>query len=162
MEQLHPIHSHQTLDVLLPEFMVNPYLRALNALTSGMTKLQINTSYTPYNAGFTPYDTNTPNANTPNVGNSNGATPTGFRFNALPNLSNPSSNPLNAVTPTNIKKENNDNNIQQQQQTKLNSNAQKNINNNLYIMKAQQLQHQQKAERVTYSYPSYAEAVMNR
>ena len=65
---------------------------SLTGLTGGISKLQINTStlnsYNPYSgpSGFTPYaggHTPTGNnsaANTPNPGNSTGATPTGFRF----------------------------------------------------------------------------------
>ena len=65
---------------------------SLTGLTGGINKLHINTnslqSYNPYStgSGFTPYaggSTPTGNnsaANTPNPGNSNGPTPTGFRF----------------------------------------------------------------------------------
>eukprot|EP01083_Nonionella_stella_P216306 777717_1 len=101
---------------------------SLTALTGPMTKLHINTSYNPYNtAGFTPNDFNNSQTNTPNIPNSNGPTPTGFRFN---NYSNPYSNIATPTTPLNatpINKWNTTNALQQHA-------AMNNLNNNLNAM----------------------------
>jgi len=175
---------------------------SLHNLTAGISKLSVAapgvSAYNPYN--FNPYDIPTPSATTPNVGglHSNGATPTGFKFNnfSYSNIATPTT-PLNpnvtkmayplhhTAAMNNIYAMHNAmatatatatatlpaatvqlSSHPQQINTKLNSNAApyqpmpaapNSTSTSTHIQK-QQLEHQKSAERVPYSYPSYAEA----
>jgi len=191
---------------------------SLNNLTTGISKLSVAAPYNPYN--FNPYDIPTPSATTPNVGglHSNGATPTGFKFNnfSYSNIATPTtplnpnvtkmaypSVPLhhtaamnniyamhNAMVPSlsSVPAQNSFSALPQLSKqltpkvntlpnpnpnpnanTKLNSNAAPYrptttatppvAKSKTTKMNSQQLEHQKSAERVPYSYPSYAEAV---